>query len=149
MHDSDGPVVAQAVYQAFIRPRIQAIPLRGCAEVLAVQYSAMISKTLKEDDQDAILTAITPSFRDIHGMGDSSAFLAVVHQGFSAISSEVLPDPDAQNINEILVNYIQQETENVPLDLSLAQVVDDVVRYLRVDLKLPPSRWAPFVHVGV
>ena len=31
---------------------------------------------------------------------------------------------------------------------SLAFVVDDIARYLRVEMKLPAWRWATFVHVG-
>ena len=150
MHDSDGPVIAQAIYRIFTQYRSKSIPFDGLVKTLADGYSLAISKPLQKEDLHKIFHVILPLALQRPTAADFP-YRTWVDQGFSAVSSEPLPDSAAQTIEKSVIGYIDSISEYTSnsLGLSVALVVDGVVRQLRIAQKLPPSRWATFVHVGV
>ena len=150
MHDEDGPVIAEAVYRASLThsSASNTIYPGSCAEVLAKCYSPMMAEPLPEGAIYLIYEALHILISECDE-NRSPTPLDMVHRGFSAISSKPLPDSDAQIIAENLNEHINETSKNAPLIIPLANVVDDVVRSLRIDRKFPASRWATFVHLGM
>ncbi len=150
MHDSDGPAIAQAVYRAF-KSRSKTIMFADVVKILADGYPLVTSRPLQTEDTENIFSKIYPLALPCSGLEDFPfPSRAIVDQGFSAVSCESLPDSAAQTIVKALVNHVDAVASdtNGP-DLSMAPVVDGVVRHLRITQNLPPSRWATFVHVGL
>lgn len=65
------------------------------------------------------------------------------------ISAEPSHEPDLKDSKVSLVRRPIHSAPSFPFSYSMASVVDEVARHLRIDKRLSAVRWATFVHVGV
>ncbi len=151
MHDLDGPSVAQVVYGALTQMKSKTFPVNKVLDILADSYSSVISKTLTKEDKSDILVAIYPIITQCLTTANTWPYRVLMDQGFSSVSSESLPDSAAKAIEKALVDLVDNDDGyfSVGVNLPLAPIVDALTRHLRKTEKLPPSRWAVFVHVGM
>lgn len=102
MEDSDGPVVARAVYKALTRIFKSHPPI----------LETFLETRSELKDQEMINAALDAVFQDIE-------------------------------------KAISEGSHRMLAPLSLADVVDELVRELRVNRGVPSEQWATFVHIGV
>lgn len=147
MYDADGPVIARAVYHKFFQAGGNNVSLDFSSVMtsLAKGFALVMSDPLSESDFDAIARdVVLPSA--LRGKPFTREVLrASIREIFPMLTAEPVLESDVELIEEVVCELLLQP----PLfNFSLPHVVDDIVRYLRDFAKLPPSRWATFIHMG-
>lgn len=144
MGDSVGPDIARTIYGAlFSKP----VSLEQLAKILGDCYSPVISESLQDSDIKIILNAIEPIYHNAKYLLPHHLD-SIICQGYSAIRSGAMREGDIEVIKKRLVSLLFHCSPRPLSDFSLAHIVDDIVRGLR-KAKMPASRWATFVHIGV
>ena len=152
MHDADGPIVARAVYRALFHSSQHKMTVQSIATTLARCFSELKDIPLEDSHVETItivLTGFAESGVDMLASDHSREVIQETYAAYS-ISTEPLSDPEVEAIENIVPYRLWRHAqESLLSNFSLAHVLDDITREMRVSRKFPASRWATFVHVGI
>ena len=152
MHDADGPIVARAVYRALFHSSRHKITLQSIARILARCFSELKDAPLEDPFVETItivLSGFAESGVNMLAQGHLSETIQETY-AVCSISTEPLSDAEVEAIANIVPYRLWCHAQETLLsNFSLAHVVDDITREMRVSRKFPGSRWATFVHVGI
>ncbi len=150
MYDADGPVIAKAVYTELFHGTRGTKPLETGLKLLADSLSSVLSRPLEAPEWLQISKATIAHVPATDKPDLTEAILLdILHETASEVGLK-LSDSEIHTIEGFIQESFKLLIDESPLSrLSLAHVVDDIVQDLRVSKKLPATRWATFVHIGI
>lgn len=151
MYDADGPAVANAVYSAFFgRGAVQVLSASVMVDLIIEGYALQASKSWQEFDLESVTNTISSTLEDCRrewAVFTPTEIPELIRRCYMATSTQPVLDEDVETIQGPLLEYAL--TSQPQFNFSMAHAIDELSRYLRVEKKVPPSRWATFVHIGI